>query len=173
MTHWNQLFRVAPIAGLLALGATGAAHAADNATATMMAPDGSPMGTVTLTQTPAGVLLNAQLSKLSPGGHGFHIHENGNCSPDFKAAGGHYNPAKKAHGITNPQGRHAGDMPNIIAAADGTANAEVLNPGVTLSAGDATVFDANGSAIIIHAKPDSHAADPGAGGRVACGIIEK
>ena len=173
MLYARAYLKSLPVAVLLVTGSIGAAGAADRATAKMVGPNGASLGTVTLTQTPHGVLINAQLTNLSPGGHGFHIHEKGSCSPDFKAAGGHYNPGGKAHGITNAEGMHAGDMPNIFANADGTASAEVLNPNVTLGAGDATLFDSDGSAIIIHAKPHSHAADPGASGRDACGVIEK
>lgn len=162
----------AAIAFLLLAGSLETAGA-ETATAKMSAPDGTSLGTVTLTQTPHGVLLKAQLTNLSPGGHGFHIHAKGSCSPDFKAAGGHYDPTGKAHGMTNPEGKHAGDLPNIYAASDGRVTAEVLNPNVTLGSGDTTLFDADGSSIIIHAKPDSHTADPGAGGRDACGVIEK
>lgn len=147
--------------------------AAEEARAGLTGPDGKPLGTVTLTQTPSGVLLNVVLKGIPAGGHGFHIHEKGSCTPDFGAAGGHYNPAGKGHGINHPMGRHAGDMPNIFAHADGTVLAEVLNPGVTLGAGWNSVFDADGSAIIVHAKPDTHGRDAGAGGRIACGVIKK
>lgn len=162
-----------PVAGLLVTVCIAAASAAESATARMVDPKGASAGTVTLTQTPQGVLLRARLTGLSPGGHGFHIHAKGGCSPDFKAAGGHFDPGGKAHGLTNPEGMHAGDMPNVYVAGDGTVTAEVLNPNVTLGNGANTLFDADGSAIIIHAKPDSHAADPAAGGRVACGVIEQ
>jgi len=143
------------------------------AQADMLGSDGKPVGKVTLSQTPHGVLIKAELSGLPAGGHGFHIHENGACAPDFSAAGGHYNPAGKGHGRTQADGMHAGDMPNIHVAADGTVTAEVLNPLVTLDDGANSVFDADGSAIIVHAKPDTHLADAGAGGRIACGVIAK
>jgi Cu-Zn family superoxide dismutase len=161
------------IAGLtlgLILSTTSATLAAQ---ADMLGSDGKPVGKVTLSQTPHGVLLKAELSGLPTGGHGFHIHENGNCAPDFTAAGGHYNPAGKGHGLTQENGMHAGDMPNIHVAADGTVTAEVLNWQVSLDAGANSVFDADGSAIIVHAKPDTHLADAGAGGRIACGVIAK
>lgn len=161
------------IAALMFAAAAASAGAAQAATAKMVGPDGKDMGTVTLTQTPSGVMINANLTNLSPGGHGFHIHEKGSCSPDFKAAGGHYNPDGKEHGLNNPSGHHAGDMPNIFVNADGTVQVEILNAAVTLGDGNGTLFDEDGSAFIVHEKPDSHAADPGAGGRVACGVIEK
>ena len=165
--------RYALIAGL-ALGLIcGTSSATLAANATLVGKDGKSVGTVTLTETWHGVLVKAELNELPPGGHGFHIHENGSCAPDFAAAGGHFNPNSKGHGVTQQTGMHAGDMPNIYVAADGTVTAEVLNSLVSVSAGENSVFDANGSAIIVHEKPDTHLADAGAGGRIACGVIAK
>lgn len=150
------------------------AVAADTATATLAGPDGAAMGTVTLTQGPGGVLVSADVSGLAPGLHGFHIHEKGTCSPDFGAAGGHYNPAGKGHGVLDAGGHHAGDLPNIHAGPDGSARADYFTADVTLADGAAnSVFDADGSAIVIHEKPDSYGADAGAGGRVACGVLSR
>lgn len=164
---WLKMFLVA--LSISALTTTGVLAA----TAKMKGVDGKALGTVTLVETPHGVLLVADLKGIFPGGHGFHIHEKGACAPDVKAAGGHFNPSKKGHGINNPMGSHAGDMPNVYAAADGTVKAEVVNAQVTLDAGSNSVFDGDGSAVVIHAKPDTHGADPGAGGRIACGVITK
>ncbi len=161
------------IAGL-ALGLIcGTSSATLAANANLVGKDGKSVGTVTLTETWHGVLIKAELNGLPPGGHGFHIHENGSCAPDFAAAGGHFNPDGKGHGVTQQNGMHAGDMPNIYVAADGTVTAEVLNSLVSVSGGANSVFDANGSAIIVHEKPDTHLADAGAGGRIACGVIAK
>ena len=144
------------------------------ASATLAGPDGAALGTVTLTQTPLGVLIAADANGLSPGGHGFHIHETGTCAPDFAAAGDHFNPTGAGHGLNHPGGHHAGDLPNIYAGADGTARADYFTAAVTLDEGAAhSVFDADGSAIIIHEKPDTYGADAGAGGRVACGVIRR
>ena len=143
------------------------------ATAMMAAPDGSPMGTVALTQGQNGILVSADMTGLSHGWHGFHIHETGNCSPDFSAAGGHLTIEGQGHGFM--QGDfHSGDMPNIYAAPEGIARANVFNSRASFS-GDAgkSIFDADGSAIIVHAKPDSYGEDPAAGDRVACGVIER
>ena len=144
------------------------------ATAIMSGPDGEDMGTVALTQGPNGVLVSADVTGLSPGGHGFHVHEVGSCSPDFGAAGDHANFSAEGHGFMDPGGFHAGDLPNIFAAADGTARADVFTAKLTLGAGaDHSIFDGDGSAIIIHAKPDSYGESPEAGDRVACGVIER
>ena len=143
----------------------------DTAIAVMKGADGADMGTVTMTQGPRGVLVSADVKGLSEGWHGFHVHEAGNCSPDFDAAGGHFAPNAKGHGFMHSGGGHPGDMPNIYAGADGVARADYFHPSITLSPGDGYLFDANGSAIIIHAKPDSYGEDPAAGDRVACGVI--
>ena len=174
---------VLAIAGLLVLSGLTACSSDDGdeiagvgqrATATMAGPDGTPMGTVTLEQGPNGVLVSADISGLTPGGHGFHIHTVGTCTPDFSAAGGHYAPGEHGHGFMDPDGLHAGDLPNIFAASDGTARADYFTALVTLADdADTTVFDSDGSAIIIHAKPDTYASEAGAGDRVACGVIER
>ena len=145
------------------------------ARAEMMGPAGEQMGTVTLTQGLHGVLVAAEVTGLEPGAHGFHIHTVGSCTPDFAAAGEHFNPGEArgvGHGYLDRDGYHAGDMPNIYAGADGRARADVFNNLVTLAAGaDHSVFDGDGSAIIVHEKGDTYGAEAGAGGRVACGVI--
>lgn len=142
------------------------------ATAEMHGPDGTKHGTVTLTQMKGTVLVHAELKDVPEGAHGFHIHEKGTCEPDFDAAGGHYNPDGTDHGFAGG-GPHAGDMANIFAGADGLVVADVFNPRVSLERGAAgTLFDADGSAIIVHEKADSYGKDAGAGGRIACGVIK-
>ena len=142
------------------------------ATAHLVGADGRSLGTVVLIEGPNGVLVQANVYGLSPGGHGFHIHGVGACEPDFGAAGDHFNPEGIGHGFMEEGGWHAGDLPNIFAAADGTARADIFTAAVTLTPGaDNSVFDADGSAIIIHAGPDSYGESPGAGDRVACGVI--
>lgn len=165
------------VAAVVAAGLTaaGPAYAGDmTAVANMAGPGGEAKGTVTLTQTSQGVLVAADLQSLTPGAHGFHLHETGSCSPDFKAAGGHYNPHGASHGYAHEGQPHAGDMPNIYVHGDGTARADVLNALVSLEDGAAgTLFDGDGSAVIIHEKGDSYGDKAGAGGRVACGVIER
>ncbi|MCY3895692.1 MAG: superoxide dismutase family protein [Chloroflexi bacterium] len=166
--------------GLLTLAACGEGEPAApsdvgaRAVAMMTGSDGASMGTVTLTQVPSGVLVAADVHGLAAGGHGFHIHSVGACAPDFTAAGGHFDPDETGHGLLVNDTPHPGDLPNIYAGADGAARADVLTAAVTLDAGaDHSLFDADGSAIIIHAKPDTYGAEPGAGDRVACGVIKR
>ncbi len=141
--------------------------------AKLTGPGGAELGTARLTTTPHGVLITVDVAGLTPGAHGFHIHENGTCAPDFDAAGDHYNPGGKDHGIMVESGRHAGDLPNIYASPVGAARADILTDTVSLDASaENTVFDDNGSALIIHENPDSYGEDAKAGGRMICGVIE-
>ena len=163
---------------MIAIAATTAmlpftAAATEVAVADLVGTDGQARGSVTLTEGPNGILVQIRAANLEPGEHGFHIHETGACAPDFGAAGGHYNPGGDGHGFMHPEGYHAGDLPNVHADALGNANTDVFTDRVTLSEGaENTLFDEDGSAIIIHESPDSYGAEAGAGGRVACGVIE-
>lgn len=143
------------------------------ATARMKGTDGADMGTVTIEQGPHGLIIQARVHGLSEGGHGFHIHAIGSCEPDFGAAGGHLDLDGQSHGARVGEGSHTGDLPNIYAGADGAARADVFTDGATLD-GDAphTLFDADGSAIVIHAGPDDYVDIASAGARVACGVIQ-
>ena len=132
--------------------------------------DGANVGGFTFTQGIGGLLMYVEVESLTPGAHGIHLHAVGACSPDFKASGGHINTVDKPHGLLNPDGIHDGDLPNIYAAADGTAKAEIFTSLVVLE----TLLDDDGSAVVIHAQPDDHITQPigGAGDRVACGVIQ-
>ena len=102
------------LAGALTVALTAPAFATDQASATLLDPEGKEVGKVILTAVPTGVLLAANLTALPPGDHAFHIHGVGKCeAPDFKSAGGHFNPEEDEHGLMNEAGPHAGDMPNI------------------------------------------------------------
>ena len=161
--------------GLAVLAAMSAAQAADSATAQLKGTGGEDLGTVTLTQTPGGVLLRAELQNVPAGVHGFHIHETGACEPEFKAAGGHYAPGGNEHGFQVEGGPHAGDMPNIHVPESGELTIEIYNPRVSLQEGaEATLLDENGSAIVVHANADDYQSQPSgeAGDRIACGVVQ-
>ena len=150
------------------------------AEATLESPSGDHAGTVTFRQTDTGVLIMAELNGLSPGGHALFVHEVGACTPDFNAAGDHFNPEDSEDGFIHPTwkrgsttGGHGGDLPNIYAASDGYARADFFTVGFTLDPGPRhSIFDADGSAIIVHEKPEAYGEEESdTGERIACGII--
>lgn len=161
----------------LALGGcatTAQTKAAPMATAKLAAGDGSARGTATVTQAADGLHIVVNATGLTPGIHAVHVHTTGKCTgPDFTSAGGHWNPTARKHGKDNPAGMHMGDMPNMTVAADGTGSIEYEIPGETIQGGATPLLDADGAAVVIHAKPDDNVSDPAgnAGGRVACGVL--
>ena len=136
---------------------------------------GTSMGQVTLDKTPEGVLMTATLSGLPPGTHGFHFHAVGKCEPSFDAAGEHFNPTKKQHGLRNPAGPHAGDLPNLNVPESGTVRIEMVASGVSLGSGKSNLLDGDGSALIVHNFADDNMTDPAgnSGTRVACGVVQR
>ena len=149
------------------------------ATATLRTTDGRVVGQVDLQDTRLdATLLRVTLygGVITPGTHGFHIHETGRCEPAFSAAGGHYAPRGHAHGIMHPDGKHAGDLPNVHLENTGRTEFEILAYGVTTRRGaTGSLFDDDGSAFVIHAEPDDYVSQPSgaAGDRVACGVIQR
>lgn len=135
------------------------------------------IGDVTLTDAPGGVIVRVDAHGLTPGWHAIHFHEKADCTdPMFKSAGGHVHMATPAvHGLLNPAGNDFGDLPNLFAGPDGKATAEFFSPFVTLRDGTtrANLLDPDGSAVVVHAKPDDYLSQPigGAAERVACAEI--
>ena len=136
---------------------------------------GQEIGTVLLSDSPAGLVIRTNLKQLPAGERGFHIHENGSCAPAMKdgkmgaalAAGSHYNPNQAPHHGTPVTG-HLGDLPALKVNNDGTARVTLLAPRLKLA-------DVQGRAIMVHAGGDNYSDNPlplgGGGERIACGVI--
>ncbi|MFT3688826.1 superoxide dismutase[Cu-Zn] [Paenirhodobacter sp.] len=166
--------------GLIALMvafAPGLAAAAETASGDLKGVDGASLGSVTVTEAPAGVILRVQVKGISPGWHGMHFHETGDCAaPKFSSAGGHVHAtAPVLHGFLTPDANDAGDLPNIHVAEDGTATVELYSTLVSLKPGAdrPALLDENGAALVIHANPDDYQSQPigGAGDRIACAVL--
>jgi Cu-Zn family superoxide dismutase len=179
-------FHRRPIGATLALsilaggGAVGCktvqASGARSASASLTDANGRDVGTLRFTDLgAAGVLVTGELRNLSAGQHGIHFHAVGQCegAGAYASAGGHFNPASRKHGLANPDGPHAGDLPNVEIGADMTGSYRATTTRVTLGNDALSLLDADGSAVIVHATADDQATDPAgnSGARVACGVI--
>jgi len=138
--------------------------------ANLATPDGKQVAKALIRETPEGLAVTVTATAVPAGVHGVHIHTVGKCeAPDFTSAGGHWNPTSHQHGALNPMGPHAGDLPNLNVATDGTGSLSFTVPGARL----AQLLDADGSAIVIHAAADDLKTDPSgnSGARIACGVL--
>jgi Cu-Zn family superoxide dismutase len=160
-------------AGLCALAAAPQAQAQD-ATAELIDSKTTSVGMAQLNQLEQGVRILIAISGLPAGEHALHIHETGECEPPFESAGEHFNPTDAEHGWDSAGGPHAGDLPNIY-IGEGELQLEFLTDQVTLEDGETSLFDDDGSAIVIHQGLDDYHSQPSghAGDRVACGVIKQ
>ena len=152
------------------------AQAAEKKTVELKDAKGNDVGTATILSKGSGVEVKLDLKNLPPGVHAVHFHQKAQCDPpDFKSAGGHFNPTGKQHGFDNPQGHHAGDMMNFTVKDNGTAKATVKDADVVLGSGSESnsLYANGGTSIMIHAKADDYKTDPSgnSGDRIACGPI--
>ena len=137
---------------------------------------GNSVGTAMISPaTGGGVSIDLDLKGLPAGEHALHFHAVPKCEAPFTSAGSHFNPAMKKHGMQNPEGPHAGDMSNVVVAANGTARTTVTNKHVTLGSEANSLYANGGTALVIHASADDMKTDPAgnAGDRIACGVITK
>jgi len=135
---------------------------------------GMSVGQLSLTKHgPDSVRVTVEATRLPAGVHGTHLHAAGRCDPPgFTTAGAHLNPASRQHGVRNPNGPHLGDLPNLTVAANGTGRMEAT-VAATMTPGQAPLFDADGTALVVHASADDMVTDPSgnSGARIACSVI--
>ncbi len=143
------------------------------ATAELHDPAGKSLGVLTLTDSGSGVMISGTLKGLPAGVRAIHFHEVGKCSPNFAAAGSHFNPSKRDHGLLNTAGHHVGDLPNLTVNDKGEAHVEAFASHATLRDGDNSLLAGNGTAIVIHKGQDNHQAMPTGSDaeRIACGVV--
>ncbi|MGH7477031.1 MAG: superoxide dismutase family protein [Longimicrobiales bacterium] len=175
---WQRYTLLATALGLLTGCASASPGAGDapRATATLVDATGATVGSAELVQQGDSVVIAVAAGGLPTGLHGIHIHETGVCEAgaDFASAGGHFNPAGRQHGLDNPGGPHAGDLPNLEVLVGGTADYRAVSDLVSLTPGPRSLFDADGSALVIHAAADDQETDPSgdSGARLVCGVLE-
>jgi superoxide dismutase, Cu-Zn family len=157
-------------------GTGGATGMQGEARAALLNAQGDTVGTATFREVGQGVQVAVSVRGLPPGEKGIHVHQVGRCDPPtFESAGGHFNPEGREHGFENPEGPHAGDLRNLTIGQDGTVQQELTLERATLREGANSLFDADGSALVIHAGPDDYRTDPSgnSGDRIACGVITR
>jgi Cu-Zn family superoxide dismutase len=136
----------------------------------LIGASGQTIGDVRAWQTAGGVTFRINASGLPHGVHGIHVHPIGRCDPpDFATAGTHWNPTNREHGMNNPNGPHAGDLPNVTVAANGVLQESVTLPHASM----AELLDADGASIMIHANADDYVSQPAgnSGAKIACAVI--
>jgi Cu-Zn family superoxide dismutase len=146
------------------------------ANASLLDSSGTRVGVATFSEGDGNTQMGVSVTGLAPGEHGMHIHENGTCTPPgFESAGAHFNPASKQHGLLNPEGPHAGDMPNLVVEPDGSADTTFTVSASLLAEGPGSMIGSQQRAFVIHADPDDQKTDPSgnSGSRVVCGVIER
>lgn len=166
---------LAGAAMLVLAGCAGVGQIANTHTVTLRDSGGRTVGTALLTPATEGVQVVLSVNGLPAGTHGVHVHQTGLCdAPEFTSAGGHFNPTNRQHGFENPNGAHAGDLPNLTVDANGRGTLNGVARGVTLEGSGAnSLRKPGGTSLMVHATADDYRTDPSgnSGARIACGVI--
>jgi Cu-Zn family superoxide dismutase len=176
----GRLTLIALVVALAGCAHPGAGKRVASAYTTFATAGGGQAGTAELWQDANNVVhVDLVLTGMAPGAHGIHFHAVGSCESSsagaFTAAGAHFNPLGRQHGLSNSAGPHAGDAPNFTVGADGAAQLSFTTDRVSLTEGSTSLFDADGSALVIHAAADDQVSQPSgnSGARIACGVIRR
>lgn len=164
------------VSPVVSMGRVGGAPPSLVINSKLLLADGNSLGEAQLLQMAAGVQLIVRVQGLPEGQYATHLHAIGRCTPpDFVSAGPHFNPGGRQHGRDNPMGAHAGDLPNISIDAKGAGEVNIMLDGLRLADGTSPLLDADGTALMLHAKADDYRSDPAgnAGARIACGQLQK
>lgn len=159
--------------GMEAMGATSTGAGALQ-TAALRTADGQQIGTASVREELGATVLTVDVNRMPAGTYGMHVHAVGKCEgPAFESAGAHWNPQSKQHGTENPQGPHAGDLENLTIGQNGAGGATLTLGGTELRSGQTPMLDADGAALVIHAKADDYRTDPSgnSGDRIACAVL--
>lgn len=172
----NKRISAALLSGAMVFWLGAMAGAQESAQAELKDASGKPVGTARVRTTKEGVVISMRVNDLPQGLHAVHIHATGKCEgPGFTSAGAHFNPSNTKHGLKNPDGPHAGDLPDVYINKDGVGQYEVLIQSVTLNGGKLSIVEPEARAIVIHATADDNMSDPAgnSGDRIACGVFAK
>lgn len=164
----------AALGGCAMSGADMAPMGSSSAQAQLRDATGRSVANATVTQQADGLAVAVTAAGMQPGTHGIHVHAVGRCdAPGFTSAGPHWNPTERQHGLQDPRGPHRGDLPNLIVGANGQGTLRYLIRGGQLSGGAGALLDADGAALVIHARADDMRTDPSgnSGDRIACGVF--
>ena len=172
----KKLFLLALVGTALVFPATSKAQTASSASAKIINNNGEQIGVADLLPGPHGVVLRVHVANVTPGEHGIHLHSVGTCedTDSFKKSGGHLKSGEQSHGYLNSNGYEEGDLPNLYVSENKVGDMQTLVENVFFYGSPASIFDDDGTAIVIHESADDQITQPigNSGQRIACGVFK-